>query len=190
MTDASTEAIIALFQTFQNEAITGIDKIPQSGSDRTYFRIHTATGSFIATASENIRENDTFIYFSKHFKTAGSPVPAVLAASADRKIYIQEDFGNQALLTCLEQQGHNNNVYTLFEKSLHALAHMQIKGDAGLDYQQCITSQVFGKQAIISDLLYFKYYFLDTLKIPYDKEKLLEELQKLSQGWISNLLNL
>lgn len=32
----------------------------------------------------------------------------------------------------------------------------------------------------MSDLLYFKYYFLDTLKIPYDKEKLIEDFEILS----------
>ena len=41
---------------------------------------------------------------------------------------------------------------------------LQVLGDQGLDYDQCITAKVFGKQAILSDLLYFKYYFLDTLQ--------------------------
>ena len=57
---------------------------------------------------------------------------------------------------------------------------MQIKGDKNLDYNKCITSKEFGRQAIISDLLYFKYYFLDTLQIPYDKEKLLAEFDELA----------
>ena len=43
-----------------------------------------------------------------------------------------------------------------------------------------LPAKKFGKQAILSDLLYFKYYFLDTLKIPYDKEKLLEDFEALS----------
>ena len=32
----------------------------------------------------------------------------------------------------------------------------------------------------MSDLLYFKYYFLDTLQIPYDKEKLIEDFEAFS----------
>ena len=55
-----------------------------------------------------------------------------------------------------------------------------MKGDSGLDYSKCITSQEFGKQAILSDLLYFKYYFLDTLQLPYDKEKLIDDFEALS----------
>ena len=57
---------------------------------------------------------------------------------------------------------------------------MQIKSDKIIDYSQCITSKEFGQQAIMSDLLYFKYYFLDTLKIPYDKELLLNDFEALS----------
>ncbi|MBK6976997.1 MAG: phosphotransferase [Cytophagaceae bacterium] len=32
----------------------------------------------------------------------------------------------------------------------------------------------------MSDLLYFKYYFVDTLKIPYDKQQLLDDFGALA----------
>ena len=80
-------------------------------------------------------------------------------------MYIQEDFGNTSLLNELEEHGLNDYVYDLFKKSLKALSLLQIKGDEKIDYDYCITSKEFGKQAILSDLLYFKYYFLDPLKI-------------------------
>lgn len=57
---------------------------------------------------------------------------------------------------------------------------MQVQGGADLDYNQCLTAKEFGKQAILSDLLYFKYYFLDTLKIPYDKQQLIEDFEALA----------
>ena len=57
---------------------------------------------------------------------------------------------------------------------------MQIKGDAGLDYSVCLTAKEFGKQAILSDLLYFKYYFLDTLQLPYDKQAMMDDFEALS----------
>ena len=51
-----------------------------------------------------------------------------------------------------------------------------------MDYENwCLTSSEFGKQAILSDLLYFKYYFLDTLQLPYDKEKLIADFDILQQ---------
>jgi hypothetical protein len=57
---------------------------------------------------------------------------------------------------------------------------MQILGGADIDYEKCLTAKEFGKQAILSDLLYFKYYFLDTLKLPYDKQQLMEDFEDLS----------
>ena len=169
-----------LFETSVDLPVSGIEKIPQSGSDRIYFRIFTADSSYVATYGKNIRENDTFIYFTNHFRSCGSPVPEILAVNDDKTIYVQEDLGNVSLLNKLDELGYSNEVFALFQSSLRQLVHLQIKGDNQLDYNRCITSHEFGKQAIMSDLLYFKYYFLDTLQIPYDKEKLLDEFEQLS----------
>ena len=174
------DSIRALFASYNNTEITSIDKLPQSGSNRIYFRIHTAASSYIATYNDNIRENRTFFYYSRHFRGAGSPVPEVLAVNEEETIYLQTDFGDRSLLNELEKQGHNEAVYALFQQSLEELARLQIRGDNELDYNWAITSKEFGKQAILSDLLYFKYYFLDTLQIPYDKERLIDDFEALS----------
>jgi hypothetical protein len=63
---------------------------------------------------------------------------------------------------------------------LTELARVQILGDKDLNYNWCLTAKEFGKQAIMSDLLYFKYYFLDTLQLPYDKQAMLEDFEALS----------
>ncbi len=174
-------AIEELFKQVNNQPVVRIEKIPQSGSDRMYFRIYCDNGTrFIATFNSNVPENNSFIYFSKHFKQIHAPVPEVLAINNAKDIYIQQDFGDTTLLNMLELNGPNELVFDLFKKSLKSLANLQIQGDRNLDYNQCITSKEFGQQAILSDLLYFKYYFLDTLKIPYDKEKLLEDFEAIS----------
>src|SRR5579863_7939242 len=172
--------IKTLFASISNEPIISIGKIPQSGSIRIYFRIVTKSKTFIATYGNNIKENEVFIYFSGHFKRNNCPVPEIYAVNNEETIYIQEDFGDISLLAKLEEHGYNEYVYSLFEESLKQLAHLQIKGDEGLDYDLCLTSKEFGKQAILSDLLYFKYYFLDTLQLPYDKERLIDDLERLS----------
>jgi aminoglycoside/choline kinase family phosphotransferase len=176
------DAIISLAKPFCQTEVLQIEKIPQSGSDRAYFRVKPQDGGkcLIATYSENLRENGTFIYFSKHFAGIGAPVPEVLAINETGNIYLQQDFGNQSLLNMLEAQGTSAAVYSLYQHSLKALAHLQIKADENLDYNRCITSREFGQQAIMSDLLYFKYYFLDTLQLPYDKEKLMNDFEALS----------
>jgi hypothetical protein len=58
-----------------------------------------------------------------------------------------------------------------------------------LDYGQCLTSKEFGKHSILTDLLYYKYYFLDTLQYPYDKQALIDEFELLSEKLASKELN-
>lgn len=169
-----------LFASYDPAPVTRMEKIPQSGSNRMYFRLWTDDRSYIATYNDNVRENRTFIHFGRHFRECGCPVPEIYVINEAYTIYLQQDFGDVSLLGELERHGHNDYVYGLFRKSLRELAQLQIRGDQQLDYSWSITSKEFGKQAILSDLLYFKYYFLDTLQIPYDKEKLIDDFEGLS----------
>ena len=116
--EAVIEAISTLFVSTGNPKPGRIEKLPQSGSDRIYFRIYSGGDTFIATYNLNQRETQTFIYFSRHFINAGLPVPAILAVNADDTIYIQQDLGTDSLLNKLEQNGHGEYVYGLFQKSL------------------------------------------------------------------------
>jgi aminoglycoside/choline kinase family phosphotransferase len=175
------EQIKSFFASFNSNEIKSIEKIPQSGGERIYFRIITSTQSYIVTYNENIRENEAFLYFTEHFEKINAPVPHIYLKHPDGKMYIQQDFGTVSLLNELEKYGQSEYVYQLFQKSLKSLASLQIKGIENLDSSYCLTSKEFGKQAILSDLLYFKYYFLDTLKIPYDKEKIINDFERLSE---------
>jgi aminoglycoside/choline kinase family phosphotransferase len=178
--EAIQEAIKQLFLSYAGKECERIEKIPQSGGDRIYFRINQGADSYIATYNLNLKENETFIYFAQHFHSKGLPVPKVLAVSADQKIYLQEDLGSESLLDVLEKEGKTERVYQLFQKSLKALVQLQVKGSEGLDYSKCLTSKTFGKHAVLTDLLYYKYYFLDTLQYPYDKQALINEFELLS----------
>lgn len=180
MTDATVQIIEALFIQHFKTPFTAITKLPQSGSDRTYFRILNNDDSYIATFGLNVKENSTFINFSRHFKSNGLPVPDIFAVNDEYTVYIQQDLGTESLLDKLEASGHNDYVYGLFCRSLEQLANIQIKGHEGLNYDWCLTAKEFGKQAILSDLLYFKYYFLDTLRLPYDKQAMLDDFDALS----------
>jgi UPF0042 nucleotide-binding protein len=176
----TADRIKELFLGFSKEAITGFDKLPQAGSERHYFRIHTAGKNYIATYGANIKENDSFIYFSEHFKKKGLATANILAINKEKDIYIQEDFGDVSLLNKLEEQGYVQAVYDLYKESLRELALLQVKGHEELNYKKCLTNTSFGKQAIMADLLYFKYYFLDALRRPYDKQKLIDDFEALS----------
>jgi aminoglycoside/choline kinase family phosphotransferase len=177
---STTDRITVLFSSFSPAPITAIDKLPQAGSERHYFRIHTADKNYIATYGANIKENESFIYFSGHFKKKGLATPEILCINTEKDIYLQDDFGDVSLLNQLEEKGYVDEVYNLYKESLHQLALLQVKGHEGLDYKKCLTNSSFGKQAILADLLYFKYYFLDALRRPYDKQKLIDDFEALS----------
>ncbi len=178
-----------LFKSIHPTDWDSIHKIPQSGGDRVYFRIHQGSQTWIATYSLNMKENQTFIYFANHFKDKGLPVPKVLAVNEQYTSYIQEDVGNTSLLEVLEKEGKTEHVFSLFQKSSKGLAALQVKGHQGLDYQHCLTSKIFGNQSIMTDLLYYKYYFLDSLQYPYDKQALMNEFELLSDQLASKDFN-
>ncbi len=174
------DAVTTLYTTYKGVAPTSLEVLPQSGSERRYFRLKGASDTVIGTYGNNIKENETFFYFSDHFRKKGLAVPQILAISEDRQFYLQEDFGDESLLHHLETKGFTDEVYALFAKTTAALAQLQVKGDEGLNYNKCLTNKEFGKQAILADLLYFKYYFLDALRRPYDKQKLIDDFEALS----------
>lgn len=175
------DSICSLYKQWKGIAPMAVDLLPQSGSERRYFRLHGKDETVIGAYGANIPENETFIYFSRQFRKKNLAVPEILAISDDSMFYLQEDFGTISLLDHLEKKGFTSEVYELFKKSLESLAVLQVQGDEGLDYKTyCLTSIEFGKQAILADLLYFKYYFLDALRKPYDKQKLIEDFDALS----------
>ena len=175
------EKIESLYKDVYRQLPLRIEKLPQSGSDRLYFRVFGSDQqSCIATYNYNEQENRTFLAFTESFRSERLPVPEIYGVSADFLLYLQEDFGSVSLAGLLEAEGHSERVYKLFQKSLAALARLQIKGHSKVDYRLCLTSTEFGKQAILSDLLYFKYYFLDFLGLPYNKQQLLDEFDVLS----------
>jgi len=175
------DAVSQVYKNWAGKEPAQVDILPQSGSDRRYFRIHDDDGkTLIATHGINIPENEAFIYFAEHFHEKALNVPLIFAVSDDRNIYLQEDFGNISLLSILEEKGFTTEVYDLFRESLRQLARLQVLGHEGLDYKKCLTNEEFGKQAIMADLLYFKYYFLDALRKPYDKQKLIDDFEALS----------
>src|SRR6478736_4255271 len=97
------------------------------------------------TIAENIQS------FFKSFNSSEIKSFVKLPQSGGDRIYFRIVTEDKSYIAT-----YNEYVYELFKKSLKALAWLQIEGNTNLDYNFCITSQEFGKQAIMSDLLYFK----------------------------------
>lgn len=174
-------AVSNLYKSWSGTEPVGVDVIQQSGSDRRYFRLHgTGRKTVIGTHGLNVPENEAFVYFARQFSQKGLQVPEILAVSEDKTVYLQQDFGDTSLMNVLEEKGFVPEVHALFKESLHQLATLQVRGDEGLDYSRCLTNKEFGRQAIKADLFYFKYYFLDALRKPYDKQALGDDFDALS----------
>jgi aminoglycoside/choline kinase family phosphotransferase len=164
----------------QGRQIMGTETILKAGSDREYKRILTSEESYIHCKNEHVKENETFLYFTDIFTKIGSPVPEILAVSQDSKEYLLSDNGRTSLLDVLLKEGYTPKVKSYYQQALSSLAELQIQAHTMLDYNQCVAASRFDKQAILADLNYFKYYFLDLHGVVYAKHQLTQEFEQLA----------
>jgi len=181
-TTAQVVAILEkLFEDHFGKKAEKTEALPVSGSDRRYYRISNGTTSAIGTYNTNVAENNTYFYFTELFHKHQINVPDVYSISKDRKGYLQQDIGSTSLFSLLMKEGFTDNVRKYYHKSLEQLAKVQWKAGMEADYKQCFAAHRFDEKAIMSDLLYFKYYFADLQDIPYDKILLISEMELLSK---------
>jgi aminoglycoside/choline kinase family phosphotransferase len=172
----------ALFLEHFKQSPEHTQLLPLAGSDRKYLRMQKGDNAAIGAFNPNRNENNTFFYFTKLFEKHELKVPAILEISGNRETYLLEDLGPETLFDLLEKEGHTERVKSLFKKSIDALVHFHWDAGKAVDYSLCFSYPVFDKSQILSDLLYFKYYFADLLKVNYNKQELLEEMETWSRN--------
>ena len=173
--------ISQLYTEWSKRPAEQIITLKQAGSNRQYFRIISGKQSCIATHNPtNVKENNAFIEFSRHFHSKQLPVPEILHVDAQKTQYLQSDLGDISLFDIMKKEGFTDIVFDLYKKTCTQLARLQIEGGLHLDYNNCIATKSFDKQAIYSDLLYFLYYFVRALDLPYDKNLLFNDFDLLS----------
>ena len=149
--------------------------LKQQGSNRIYTRETDANGrSVIRVQGTNRDENRAFIYMARHFHALGLPVPELYSVSDDEMSYTQEDLGDTILFDHLDN-------YTLLERTLRALAHIQVTGAKDFDWSVCFPVPAMDERAIRWDLNYFKYCFLKGTKIEFSEPKLEDDFDTLVQ---------
>ena len=168
-------------QSFFGSPSFTLQALPKAGSDRAYYRVHFEGQSYIVCASNHIRENECFLYFTEFFHHRHIPVPQIIHIDTSKTMYIVEDVGNTSLLDIVLQEGHTENVKTLYKKSLQQVVNMQTVAGSALDYTRCVGAKQFDDKAVLADLNYFKYYFLDVQQVIYNKADLQEEWKLLSE---------
>ena len=156
----------------------------QQGSNRIYTRVTDENGrSLIRVVGTNRDENRAFIYMARHFHALGLPVPELYDVSEDEMSHTQEDLGDLLLFDAI-RHGRETGVfsedeYTLLERTLRALAHVQVEGARDFDWNICFPVPAFDERSIRWDLNYFKYCFLKATKIEFSEPKLEDDFDHL-----------
>jgi len=182
-----------LFEAWCGEKVQVISALPQSGSYRQYFRISGNSKSAIGAFNPDLKENNAFISFTKHFKSNGLSVPEFYLDDKKSGTYLIEDLGDVSLFAFLSENRKDNKfpnkAISYYEESLEHLIRFQLEGNDGLDYSACYPRDSFDKQSIMWDLNYFKYYFLKLTKTVFDEQLLENDFNKFAEFLLSAEMN-
>jgi aminoglycoside/choline kinase family phosphotransferase len=177
---ALPKKIAETFEKLSGSKHHSIVQLPQTASDRLYFRITDVSGnSFIATHSNNLIENQSFIKLTQHFHSHGLNVPQIFFQNEDCSTYIQQDLGDVSLFSLLQStnQPIDNQIKSLYKAALQQLVEFQFVASKDLDFRNCYPVESFDKVSIHWDLNYFKYYFLKLSPIHFEEHLLEREFQ-------------
>ncbi len=168
--------------------------LPASGSGRRYYRLQAGKLTAIGTWNKDVRENRSFIALARHFAKQGIPVPEVYAVGKSEQCYLQMDLGDRRLYDLLPREKKPEaalpeEIEGFYRKALLLLLRLQVEGSKGLDFEKvCYPIHAFDKRAMLFDLNYFKYYFLNIFDLPFDELALERDFNRLTDKMEGNPL--
>ena len=179
------EPVKALYQRTFGERADGIVRLPDSGSNRLYFRLSGTRGTVIGVYNNDRKENEAFLSFTRTFESLILPVPEILAEDLQKNCYLLSDLGDQTLFSELVakkkvESGFPSAILNLYEQVLKRLPIFQIRGGERIDFAKCYPRHAFDSQSMLWDLNYFKYYFLKLAHVPFDEQALEEDVSTFS----------
>ncbi|MRR19421.1 phosphotransferase enzyme family protein [bacterium] len=173
------------FLKWKGSAPEIITRLPQSGSDRVYFRLLYPEGQVIGAYNPSREENDAFVGFSNHFRSKQLPVPEIYVYYPEDKVYFLEDLGDINLFTWLaqrsEEERFNEETEALFLTIAGDLVRIQTEGIVGLDLSLCYPHRSFDRQSIVWDMNYYKYMFLKLIAAPFNETRLERDFDALTR---------
>ncbi len=179
--------LIELYKQWSGAEPQNVIKLPGAGSNREYFRMEASEGhSVVGCIGTSRDENHAFVYLARHFHQRQLPVPEVLAVSSDELRYLQTDLGSVSLFDAIRGGREAGGRYTLREQALlrqaiRQLPEIQLRGDRGLDYQNCYPQPAFDADSVLFDLNYFKYCFLKATEVDFHELKLEADFRLLAK---------
>lgn len=162
-----------LYKKYSGVEPQSVTALTPAGSNRRYYRL-SGPVSVIGVEGVDRAENEAFIYLSRHFAGCGLPVPGILAVSDDSMAYLVSDLGDCQLFARRDETD-------LLEKSMRVLARLHYLGSEGIDYSRCFPVEAFDKRAVMWDLNYFKYSFLNTSGLAYNEPALEKDFIALAE---------
>lgn len=147
--------------------------MPESGSNRQYFRISSSDKRAVGVYNEDIPENKSFFHITEKLANAGVNVPKIYIRSD--KAYLQEDLGNVTLYEYLlkeDVKGNPEKIIEIYKKIIDVMPKIQYEAAQNMDFSTCYPRKAFDRQSIQWDLNYFKYFFLKTTYVPFHEEEL------------------
>ncbi len=156
--------------------------LPQSGSERQYFRIlFSESGetecksedrpeSVIASFNNDISENIANYSFTQHFRSLDLNVPEIIAKDRSYKYFLIQDLGDVTLFDLLGKKKNTE----LLKKVISDLVKFQVTGIRDLDIDVAYPVKEFNHRSVMWDLNYFKYYFIKPHNIDFN-ENILED---------------
>lgn len=178
-------AIEKAFRRWKGTPPEIITRLPQSGSDRIYFRLTYPEDQVIGAYNPSREENDAFVGFSNHFRSKELRVPEIYVYYPEQNIYFLEDLGDINLFTWLAQRSDeerfNEETEALFMTIAADLVRIQTEGVRGLNLSLCYPHRSFDRQSIVWDMNYYKYMFLKLISAPFNETRLERDFEALTR---------
>ena len=169
--------ISELYKIWCGHSPEKIQAIAASGSPRKYFRLERNTESVVGAYNPDLKENEAFLSFTKHFHKLGLNVPKLLYNDNDGGAYLMSDLGDQSLFELISTRQKKEEIpdelVQKLTETIRILPYFQVEGAKGIDWSVCYPRDRFDAQSMMWDLNYFKYYILKTSGITFN-EQLLE----------------
>ena len=183
--------LVNLYINWNGNEPTTVEKLQGAGSNREYYRLFDKYGNaVIGVVGTSRDENHAFLYLAHHFEHRQLPVPHIIAASEDERVYLQTDLGKTSLFEAIKGGRNAGGRYNQYEKDLliatiRQLPNIQIRGARGLEWNNCYPQPEFDQESVLFDLNYFKYCFLMPSGLDFHELKLEADFRLLAKDLTS-----
>lgn len=196
----ATELLSQAGRAWHQLAVPQLEKLSADGSSRRFYRIYAAQAdndnghgdapcsSVLAilppagASAKEMAEAGSVVRIGRHLHRLGAPTPEIYAWDSASGLVLCEDFGSKQLhnsATGPDQQGRRLQLY---EKTLQALARMQVRGAEGFDPAWCWDTPCYDA-ALMQEResgYFLKACCRDLLELFFDAETLAEECRLLA----------